>query len=355
MSDERDDQQQEEGLQMSFLDHLDELRVRIVHSVVAIGIAFALCFLFAEQIYHFLEVPVKRELKKARLTEQKKIGGVDLTQVKEGETVTYTFPWETAIGGVRIQQGTTVPVKAVRLEGNLALVLERRWAVGNTLLEEGKPLTTILQEGEKANVFGEDDKLVLRGVTSAFMLYVQVALYTGIAFAIPFLLFQVWAFISPGLYQHERKYITPVLTMAAVFFTLGATFAYKIAFPAACEYLLAWQTEGGFRTLLDAEDYFNLIIMIMLGLGIVFQIPTISFLLGRIGLVTPGMMIRTWRYAIISIAIIAAVVTPTPDWFNMMIFMGPMLGLYFVSIGIVWLFGKPRKSDAEVVALAHSE
>lgn len=195
----------------------------------------------------------------------------------------------------------------------------------------------------------------MRSVTGAFTLYVQVALYTGIALAIPFLLFQVWAFISPGLYQHEKKYITPVLVMATIFFTLGASFAYKIAFPAACDYLLTWQTEGGFRTLLDAEDYFSLIIMIMLGLGLVFQIPTVAFLLARIGLVTPGMMIRVWRQAIITIAIIAAVATPTPDWFNMMVFMGPMLGLYFGSIGIVWLFGKPRKSDAEVAALAHSE
>ena len=112
--------------------------------------------------------------------------------------------------------------------------------------------------------------------------------------------------------------------------------------------MLEWQTDGGFRTLLDAEDYFNLIIMIMLGLGIVFQIPTLAFLLGRIGLITPRMMLKVWRHAIVIIAIIAAIATPTPDWFNMMVFMLPMLGLYFLSVGIVWLFGKPRRTDAEV-------
>lgn len=355
MSDERDDEQPAEGLQMSFLDHLDELRVRIIRSVITIAIAFALCFAFAERIYHFLEVPVKQQLRKARIQLQKGLTPITLAQVKEGDALIYTFTQETAIGGIRIQQGTTVPVKATQINGQLALVLERPWMAGNAVLEAGKPITTILKEGETANVFGEDDKLVLRGVTSAFMLYVQVALYTGIAFAIPFLLYQVWAFISPGLYQHEKKYITPVMTMATVFFIMGATFAYKIAFPAACEYLLTWQTEGGFRTLLDAEDYFGLIIMIMLGLGIVFQIPTIAFLLGRIGLVTAGMMLRVWRYAIVSIAIIAAVLTPTPDYFNMLVFMGPMLALYFISVGIVWVFGKPRRSDAEVAALAHSE
>jgi sec-independent protein translocase protein TatC len=345
----------DEGLQMSFLDHLDELRVRIIRSVVGVTICFAVCFLFAKQIYHFLEVPVKQQLRKARIEDQKKGLRVPLGEIKVGETLNYTFTQETALGGVRIQQGTTIPVKATVIDGQLTLVLERRWAVGNAVIPADKPITTIIQEGEKAEIYGDEDKLVLRGVTSAFMLYVQVALYTGIALAIPFLLYQIWAFISPGLYQHEKKYITPVMIMAAAFFSLGASFAYKIAFPAACEYLLAWQTDGGFRTLLDAEDYFSLIIMIMLGLGIVFQIPTIAFLLGRIGLITPGMMLKAWRHAIVIIAIIAAVLTPTPDAFNMMVFMGPMLGLYFLSVGIVWVFGKPRQTDAEVAALAHSE
>lgn len=344
----------EEGLQMSFLDHLDELRERLIRSALAIAVAFALCFIFAKQIYHFLEVPVKRELRYARVKGQEAGLSLPLAEIKEGESLNYTFTQETALGGVRIQQGTTVPVKAVTQNGNLALVLDRRWAVGNAVIPEGKPVTTIIKEGENAEVFGEDDKLVLRGVTSAFMLYVQVALYTGIALAIPFLLFQIWAFVSPGLYQHEKKYVTPVLLMAAAFFTLGATFAYKIAFPAACRYLLEWQTDGGFRTLLDAEDYFSLIIMIMLGSGIVFQIPTISFLLGRIGLITPRLMLKVWRHAVVLIAILAAVLTPTPDAFNMMVFMLPMLALYFLSIVIVWIFGKPRQSDAEV-ALAHGE
>jgi sec-independent protein translocase protein TatC len=352
MSEEREDAPNEEGLQMSFLDHLDELRLRIVRSVIGIAVAFVFCFLFAKQIYNFLEVPVKQQLKKARVLEQAKFGEADPAQFKEGETLDYTFVRDAAIGGVRIPQGTTVPARATLVDGKLALVLQRRWVVGPSVVPEGKPITAILQESERANVFAEDDKLVLRGVTSAFTLYVQVALYTGIGLAIPFLLYQIWAFIAPGLYQHEKKYVVPVLTMAAVFFVLGASFAYKIAFPVACDYLLNWQTEGGFRTLLDAEDYFNLIMLIMLGLGVVFQIPTVSFLLGRIGLITPRIMLKVWRHAIIAIAIIAAVLTPTPDALNMLVFMGPMLALYFISIGIVWLFGKPRRTDAEVTALA---
>ncbi len=343
----------EEGLQMSFLDHLDELRVRLIQSVIGITIAFACCFLFAKQIYDFLEIPVKQQLRKARITETKtRAGTLDLNQVREGEILDYTFAQETAVENVRVPQGTTVPVKVVKQDNQLALVLERRWAVGSAIVAEGKAITTILKEGENQNTYGEEDKLILRSVTGAFTLYVQVALYTGIGLVIPFLLYQIWAFISPGLYQHEKKYVTPVLIMAACFFIGGASFAYKIAFPAACDYLLAWQTDGGFRTLLDAEDYFNLIMLIMLGLGLVFQIPTVSFVLGRMGLITAPLMLKAWRHAVIGIAIIAAVVTPTPDAFNMMVFMGPMLLLYFLSVGIVWVFGKKRQTDEEAMAAA---
>jgi sec-independent protein translocase protein TatC len=148
--------------------------------------------------------------------------------------------------------------------------------------------------------------------------YIQVALYAALAFAIPFLLYQVWAFISPGLYKHEKGYVVPALVMSTVFFALGATFAYKIAFPTACDFLLGWAAEGGFSTLLNAEEYLNLIIMIMLGLGLVFQIPTIAYILGRIGLLTPRIMLRYWRQAIVVIAIVSAVLTPTTDYVNML-------------------------------------
>ena len=143
--------------------------------------------------------------------------------------------------------------------------------------------------------------------------------------------------------------------MTGFFFLSGAAFAYYIAFPAACNYLLGLQTDGGFQTLPDAEQYFDLIILIMLGLGIVFQIPTVAFVLGRIGLITPRMMLKAWRYAVVIIAIISALLTPTADMFNMLIFSAPMLVLYFLSVGIVWFFGKRRRKEEESTALATTE
>lgn len=343
-----DDNQDNEGIQMSFLDHLDELRQRLIRSVISIVLAFGVCFTFSEPIYRFLSVPVIKQLQKERRNLQASYGSINVDEIAEGELIQYTFTRETAVNGVKIPLGTTIPVRKLTIEGQPRLVLAERWSVAKTILPVNTPIEQIQREGESKIFFDdESNQLVLRGVTSPFMVYVRVALYAGIALAIPFLFFQLWAFVSPGLYQHEKKYIVPVILMSTFFFVAGASFAYLIAFPAVCDYMLGLAMEGGFRTLLDAEDYLDLIIMIMLGLGIVFQIPTISFVLGRIGLLTARMMLKAWRYAIIGIMIVAAVATPTPDAFNMLMFAAPMGLLYLLSIVIVWLFGKKRQTDDE--------
>jgi sec-independent protein translocase protein TatC len=350
MSSEHEEQ---EGLQMSFLDHLDELRRRLIHSTIAIAIAFVVCFTASDYIFKFLSVPIVKQLQKAKRERQAKYGQPDISKLKDGETAQYTVVQDAAVEGVKVPIGATVRVKRITKDNQPQLALELPWAIGKTIVPAETPISSILKEGEKALYFDdENSKLVIRGVTGSFMIYMQVALYAGIAFAIPFLLYQIWAFIAPGLYKHERRYVMPLIVMGTVFFISGAAFAYSVAFPTACDYLLGLAVEGGFQTLYDAEDYLNLIIMIMLGLGIVFQIPTLSYLLARIGLLTPGMMWKSWRYAVVIIMIIAAVLTPTADAINMTIFAAPMLVLYFLSIGIVWFFGKQRRREKEVTALA---
>ena len=342
-----------EGLQMSFLDHLDELRRRLIHSVLAIAVAFAICFYFSDKIYRFLAVPVKKQLLKVNQARLDAGGALDLSKIQEGVEFPYTFAQNTVVNGVTITSGATVRIKVERQSNKLMAKTTEPWIVGKTIIQPGTPLEAVFGKGELAPGF-EAEALVINTVGGAFTLYMQVALYAAIAFAIPFLIYEIWAFIAPGLYRHEKKYVVPLLLMAVFFFIAGATFAYQVAFPAACNYLIGLSVEGGFRPLITANDYFDLITMIMLGLGIVFQIPTIAFLLARIGLVTPGMLWKAWRYAVVIIAILAAVLTPTADAFNMLVFAAPMLGLYFLSIGIVWLFGKPRRSDTEVRALAPS-
>ena len=338
---------------MSFLDHLDELRQRLIYSVFSIAIAFCVCFALSGYIYDFLAVPVVKQLRKAKREQQAKYGQPNINDLKDGETAQYTFVQDTSVNGVKIPNGATVRVKKITKDNQPQLALELPWAIGKTIVPADTSVSSIMKEGEKGLYFDDQSsQLVLRGVTSSFMIYMEVAIYAGIAFAIPFLLYQIWAFIAPGLYKHERRYVMPLIGMGTVFFILGATFAYTVAFPTACDYLLGLAFEGGFQPLLDAEEYLSLIIMIMLGLGIVFQIPTLSYLLARIGLLTPGMMWKSWRYAVVIIAIVAAVLTPTADAVNMIIFATPMLILYFLSIGIVWFFGRQRRTDEEATALA---
>jgi sec-independent protein translocase protein TatC len=173
-----------------------------------------------------------------------------------------------------------------------------------------------------------------------FSLYVKVSLYAALCVSLPFLLWQIWAFVSPGLYPHERAYVTPFISLSTISFILGAAFAYYVIFPPAAAYLLGIGSD--FRLLLKANDYFDFIIIVMLGMGIVFQMPAITYVLARIGLVSARLMIKVWRPALIIILIAAAVLSPTNDIPNMMLFAAPMLVLYVVSVFIAWIFGRPR-------------
>lgn len=342
--------EQEEGLQMSFLDHLDELRKRLIYSAIGVSIAFVVCFGLSDKIFNFLSVPVKKEARNARIEREKKLLGEDnrsqfVKGLKEGDQLRYTFALDSAFGGSKVPAGTSITVKLVQKEGKLSAQLAEPWFLGKTAFSPGTEVPEVLGEPVFPPGFDPRDELILTRVAGGFSLYMQVAMYAAIAFAIPFLLYQIWAFVSPGLYAHEKKYIFPVLTAGTVLFLIGAAFAYYIAFPSACNFLLGWQQ--GFQTLLTAEDYLDLILLMMLGFGLVFQIPTLAFILGRVGLITAPGLLKVWRFAIVGILIIAAVVTPTPDPINMMILATPMLVLYFLSVAVVWFFGKPRRTDEE--------
>jgi len=134
------------------------------------------------------------------------------------------------------------------------------------------------------------------------------------------------------------------------FLFLGAEFAYSILFPPAARYLLNL-SGGEFQLLLRASDYLDLITIIMLAMGLIFQMPAITYVLARIGIVSAGLLVRSWKISLVVILIVAAVVSLTGDIPNMMLFATPMMGLYVISIFIAWFFGKKRKSDAEAAAI----
>ena len=186
--------------------------------------------------------------------------------------------------------------------------------------------------------------MVVTTAMEPFTLYVTVSLYAAVAVSLPFLLWQIWGFISPALYKHERSYVTPFIGLSSISFVIGAAFAYYVIFPPAARYLLGLGSD--FRLMLHAGDYFDLITLIMLAMGLIFQMPAITYVLARIGLVSAGLLVRSWKIAIIVILIVAAVVSPTNDVPNMMLFAAPMFVLYIISIFVAWFFGKKRQPDA---------
>ena len=139
-----------------------------------------------------------------------------------------------------------------------------------------------------------------------------------------------------------RRFGLSTATAGSIFFVLGAATAYYLIFPPAIKYLLGLGQD--FHILLKADDYFDFIILLMLGMGIVFQMPAITYVLSRIGLITAGWMLRVWRTAVIVILISAAVLSPTNDVPNMLLFAAPMFGLYAISILVAWIFGRERQA-----------
>ena len=156
------------------------------------------------------------------------------------------------------------------------------------------------------------------------------------------MLWQIWGFISPALYKHERSYVTPFIGLSTISFVIGAAFAYYILFPPAASYLLGFGED--FHLYLRATDYLDFIILIMLAMGLIFQMPAITYVLSRIGIVSAGFLVKSWKIAIVVILIVAAVISPTGDIPNLMLFATPMMFLYVVSIFIAWFFGKEKKN-----------
>src|SRR3984893_508855 len=251
-----DDGDELRGGKMGVLEHLDELRVRLIRSCLAVAVGMLVAFAFIDRIVAFVLAPSRRML-------------------PPGARLIYTEPGE------------------------------------------------------------------------AFGLYIQVALIAGVLLAAPFIMVQVWRFIAPGLYAKEKRLAIPFVLLTTVGALAGAAFSHYILFP----YLIAFF--GTFNSVDLAfmpriEDAFDLYAKMLLGMVVVFQIPTLAFFLAKMRLVTAGFLWRNFKYAFLIIFIIAAVLTPTADPWNQTVFAAPMVGLYLVSILIVWLVQpKRRKSTAD--------
>jgi sec-independent protein translocase protein TatC len=240
---------------MSFLEHLEELRRRIIYSVIAVALGFFACWGYAEKIVGWMQVPIMEALKR-----------------------------------------------------------------------NGMPQT-----------------LVYLNPTDPFNLYLKVGALAAVFVTCPFVLYQVWMFISPGLYRNEKRYVVPFMVSTIGLFLSGGYFGYKLVYPAALEFLIGYGKQ--FQPMITIHEYTDLFLTVILGLGIVFELPILVFFLALMGVVSAGWMWRNVRYSILVIFIIAAILTPTTDILNMCIFAAPMVVLYLLSIGIAWLVHpKQRKA-----------
>ena len=242
---------------MSFLEHLEELRRRIVYSIIAVAVGFFLCWGYAEKIVGWMTKPIMEALQR-----------------------------------------------------------------------NGMPQT-----------------LVYLNPTDPFNLYLKVGALAGLFVASPVVLYQLWMFISPGLYRNEKRYVLPFMVSTVGLFLSGGYFGYKLVYPAALEFLIGYGKQ--FQPMITIHEYTDLFLTVMLGLGVVFELPILVFFLALMGVISAGWMWRNVRYSILVIFIIAAILTPTTDILNMCIFAAPMIALYLGSIGIAYLVHpKQRKARA---------
>ncbi len=240
---------------MSLMEHLDELRKRIVHSAIYLAAGFAVCWMLREHIVYFFQEPLTRL----------------------GIKLSYTHPMD--------------------------------------------PLNFDL----------------------------QVALLGGAILASPMILYQVWLFIAPGLYQKEKRFVIPFMAATVGLFLLGAAFGYFFVLPGALK-ILIFGFGKDFNPVVTIEEYTGFFLSIILGLGISFELPILIFFLALFGIVSPRFLWKNIRYAILAVFVVAAIICPSPDPWTMCIYALPMLALYIVGIGVAWWVHPARKEKKEAAA-----
>lgn len=197
-----------------------------------------------------------------------------------------------------------------------------------------KPMTDALKAAHL------EPKLVYSHPAGLLNLLITLSVYLGIVIASPWILYQIWLFVAPALYKHERSAITGFLFSTVFLFLAGIAFGYFVSLPYVLRFLISFQ--GPVVPLINIDEYFDLILLVLLGLGLVFELPVLIFFLSLFGIVTPQFLLKNFRYALLVIAILAAVLTPTPDALTMLAFMAVLTALYFVGVGVSWVVVRRR-------------
>jgi sec-independent protein translocase protein TatC len=240
-------EEDDEGMaRMSFLEHLEELRKRLLLAIGGIGVAFFLCLFFSDQLWDIVVSPATTAL---------------------------------------VHLGVHPP--------------------------------------ELAQISPMD---------SFRIMWMELPILAAVFIASPWVMYQIWAFIAPGLYQRERRWAAPFVLSSAGLFILGGLFAYFIAFRYGLEFLMGLAIGKGVHPTISMTEYYDLFVDVMLGVGIIFEIPVLLFLLTLIRVASPSFLVRHSRYAILVIVVLAAIITPTGDVFNLALFATPMIVLFYIGI-----------------------
>ena len=191
-------------------------------------------------------------------------------------------------------------------------------------------------------------QLVYTGPTDYLSLLIKLSIYIGIVLASPVILYQVWLFVAPALYRNEKSAVTGFLFSTVFLFLAGIGFAYFLALPHILNFLVGFQ--GPVVPLIKIDDYFDLVLLVIVALGLVFELPVLIFFLTLFGIVTPKFLLQNTKYAILVITVVAAIVTPTPDAVTMLLVMGVMTVLYFIGVAVSW--GVVRRKEKRLAAEA---
>ena len=183
--------------------------------------------------------------------------------------------------------------------------------------------------------------LVYLNPTEPFNLYLEVGFVAGLFTASPFVFYQLWLFIAPGLYRKEKRYVLPFLLSTVGLFVAGGLFGYKMVYPASLDFLIGYGLR--FQPMITIGEYTKLFLTIIIGLGLIFEMPILVFFLALMRVITARWMWRNLRYSILAIFVVAAMVTPTTDILNMCLFAAPMIALYAISIAVAWLVNSARE------------
>jgi len=201
-----------------------------------------------------------------------------------------------------------------------------------------------MQQALRANHL--EDKLYYTSPAGYISLIINLGLYLGIVLAMPWVLYQIWLFVAPGLYKHERRAVASFILSAMFLFLCGIAFGYFVMIPQVLTFVVGFANDGPIKPLISINEYFDLILIVLIGLGVIFELPVVVFILSVFGIVTPRFLLKNFRYAMLLITVAAAIVTPTPDATTMLMFMAPMILLYFVGVFVSYAVVRRKRARA---------